>query len=101
MRENHKDTKDTKNFKIPLCVLCVFVVLSFVVSCSNKQEATLTVGAASDLAPAFEELGKLFEQTAGIKVVFSFGSTGLLTKQIEQGAPIDLFAAANVEYIDK
>jgi molybdate transport system substrate-binding protein len=61
----------------------------------------LTVAAAADLAPAFEELGRAFQETNKIKVVFSFGSTGLLAKQIENGAPMDLFAAANTDYIDQ
>jgi molybdate transport system substrate-binding protein len=56
---------------------------------------------SNELTPAFEELGKKFEQATGIKVVFSFGSTGTLAQQIENGAPMDVFAAANVEYIDK
>lgn len=51
--------------------------------------------------PAFEELGREFEKSTGIRVVYSFGSTGVLAKQIENGAPVDLFAAANVEFIDQ
>jgi len=66
---------------------------------SNSQE--ITVAAASDLMPAFEEIGREFESAHKTKVVFVFGSTGLLTKQIENGAPMDLFAAANVSYIDQ
>ena len=65
---------------------------------SNKE---LTVAAAADLAPAFEELGREFQPTHKIKVVFSFGSTGMLAKQLENGAPMDLFAAANTDYIDQ
>ena len=61
---------------------------------------TITVSAAADLTFAFQELGKLFEQETGTRVVFNFGSTGLLAQQIEQGAPIDLFAAANVSFVD-
>ena len=63
-------------------------------------ETELLVAAAADLAPAFAELGRSFAQETGIKVVFSFGSTGMLARQIEQGAPVDLFAAANVAYIE-
>lgn len=62
-------------------------------------EVTLTVAAAADLTPAFQELGALFTQQTGIGVIFSFGSTGQLTQQIEQGAPVDVFAAANQLYI--
>lgn len=59
------------------------------------------MAAASDLAPAFEELGQGFEQETGTKVTFSFGSTGMLARQIENGAPVDLFAAANLEFIEQ
>jgi molybdate transport system substrate-binding protein len=60
---------------------------------------TLTVSAASDLGPAFREIGALFEDQTGIKTNFNFGSTGQLAQQIEQGAPVDLFAAADVAHI--
>ena len=62
-------------------------------------ETTLTVAAAADLTPAFDEIGALFEAETGVRVVFNFGSTGQLTQQIAQGAPVDLFAAANQSYI--
>jgi molybdate transport system substrate-binding protein len=87
-----------------LCFITVIALCLVPISCgnnTNNQQATLTVAAAADLIPAFEELGKLYEQKTGKKVVFSFGSTGLLAKQIENGAPMDVFAAANIEFIDK
>jgi molybdate transport system substrate-binding protein len=69
-------------------------------SAALAESVTLTVSAASDLLPAFEELGPLFERKTGARVRFNFGSTGQLAQQIRQGAPVDLFAAANVSYID-
>lgn len=68
---------------------------------STGAAVTLTVSAAADLTFAFQELGRLFEQETGNKVTFNFGSTGQLAQQIEQGAPVDLFAAANVEFVDE
>lgn len=65
------------------------------------QPATLTVSAASDLTYAFTEIGKQFEAETGHRVVFNFGSTGQLTQQIEQGAPVDVFAAANVSFVEE
>lgn len=67
---------------------------------SPSPEVTLTVGAASDLQFAFEEMGKQFEQETKTKVVFNFGSTGQLAQQIAQGAPMDLFAAANKSFVE-
>jgi molybdate transport system substrate-binding protein len=59
------------------------------------------VSAAADLNGAFQELGRAFEQETEIKVTFNFGSTGQLTQQIEQGAPVDVFAAANVSFVNQ
>ena len=89
----------------PLAALVI--ALACVTACKDRPSTTtsahdgLTVAAASDLTPAFEELGREFQAANGIKVVFTFGSTGMLTRQIENGAPVDLFAAANVSYIDE
>lgn len=61
---------------------------------------TLTISAAADLTPAFQELGAQFTQETGIHLAFNFGSTGQLAQQIEQGAPVDVFAAANRAFVD-
>ena len=72
----------------------LFVVLA--AACSPKPNGrTVRVAAASDLARAFEEIGKEFTTRTGITPEFNFGSSGLLAKQIEQGAPYFLYAAAN------
>lgn len=91
-----------------LAPLAAFLLtLACVTACKDKPSTTapdqneLTVAAASDLTPAFEEIGRQFEATHKTKVVFVFGSTGMLTRQIENDAPIDLFAAANVSYVDQ
>ena len=91
-----------------LAPLAAFVLaLACVTACKHNNPATstssdeLTVAAAADLTPAFEELGRAFESATKTKVVFVFGSTGMLTRQIENDAPFDLFAAANVSYIDE
>lgn len=86
-------------------IVCVVLLLLFSAcarqqSPAEQQRQEITVAAASDLTPAFEEIGRTFEQATGIKVVYSFGSTGNLARQIENGAPMDVFAAANVEYVD-
>ena len=60
----------------------------------------LKVAAAADLAFAFPDVGALYEKTTGQRVVFSFGSTGLLERQIAEGAPFDAFAAANASFAD-
>jgi molybdate transport system substrate-binding protein len=72
-------------------------------ACGGKRGdgKQIRVAAAADLQRAFAELGPAFQKKTGIEPVFIFGSTGLLTKQIENGAPFDALAAANVTYVDE
>jgi molybdate transport system substrate-binding protein len=61
----------------------------------------LRIAAASDLTTAFGELAALHGRRVGETPTLSFGSSGLLARQIEEGAPFDLFAAANLGYVDQ
>lgn len=74
-------------------------VIFWLVACSTASPA-LTVSAASNLQPAFTELGTLFEKSTGTRVSLNFGATGSLAQQIVQGAPVDLFAAADRVTVD-
>jgi molybdate transport system substrate-binding protein len=67
----------------------------------HLRDGEIMVAAASDLAFAFPELATAFERETGTHVTFTFGSTGQLAKQIGEGAPYDVFAAANVSYVDE
>lgn len=62
--------------------------------------APVRVAAAADLSGAFEELGRAFTRQTGTQLAFSFGSSGLLARQLAEGAPFDVFAAANLAFVD-
>jgi molybdate transport system substrate-binding protein len=85
-------------------VSCLFLLSSLAACAAPPAESSssveITVAAAADLQFAFTEIGVLFEQETGQKVRFVFGSTGLLAQQIMNGAPFDLFAAANISFVD-
>jgi len=55
------------------------------------------VAVAANFTDAAKEIGALFERMSGHKAVFSFGSTGQLYTQITQGAPFEVFLAADQE----
>ncbi len=59
----------------------------------------LVFGAAS-LTESLQELGKQFEASAGTKVAFSFASSSDLARQIEAGAPADVFFSADTAKMD-
>lgn len=55
----------------------------------------ITVFAASSLTTAMDEIGAAFTRDTGTEVVFSFAGTGTLARQIEAGAPADVFVSAD------
>ncbi len=60
------------------------------------------VSAASSLTNAFQEIGKSYEKDKpGIRILFNFGASGQLLQQIARGAPVDVFAAADQETMDR
>lgn len=97
--------------RLGAAVVAAVMVLSLVACGNGSQQdassvgrggaaASISVAAASDLRPAFEELGTAFTAATGIPVTFTFGSSGQLRQQIVNGAPFDLFASANVAFVD-
>ena len=60
---------------------------------------TLTVAAASDMTYALKEIVAGFERETGTNVVVSYGSTGILATQIRNGAPFDVYLAADASVV--
>jgi len=80
-----------------------FLLLTSCASESNTSQSKspeIVVAAAANLTEAFAEVGPRFTSKTGVRVVFSFGATADLAKQIENGAPFDVFAAADTEHVD-
>jgi len=77
----------------------VFALAIPVSGLMGRDRPELRVAAAADLGRAFRELAPMFERESKAKVTLIFGSTGLLAKQAENGAPFDLLAAANEQYV--
>ena len=60
----------------------------------------LMISAAVSLKSAFEECGRLYQQQTGLVPRFNFAASGILQKQIESGAPVDVFASAGQQQMD-
>jgi molybdate transport system substrate-binding protein len=88
--------------KKAVLVLLVAVVLVTPAACGGGSSGRpeVTVAAAADLQFAFSDIAALFEEKCGCKVTFLFGSSGNLAAQIESGLPADVFASANIAYVD-
>ena len=73
--------------------LCIGALL-FSVSCARAGE--ITVSGAASLKDALQEIGRVYQKShSQTRVNFNFGSSGTLQRQIEQGAPVDVFVAAS------
>lgn len=70
-------------------------------SSGSSSKVTITVDAAASLTGAFTTLGKQFEQAhSNVTVKFNFGPSSGLSEQIQQGAPVDVFASAATSNMD-
>lgn len=85
---------------LAIIALILFFAVPVFTPGAMADEKKITVAAASDLTFALKEIAAGFEKETGAKVVISFGSTGMLAEQIRQGAPFDIFFAADVKYMD-
>lgn len=83
-------------------LLIALLVLAAASPASPQPPApTLTVFAASDLAFAFQEIVPRFEKALGVKVTPVMGSSGNFARQIEHGAPADVYFSADEQFVDR
>lgn len=86
-----------KSRTLPAILSLALILLS-----TPAQSADLVVSAAASLTNAFGEMKAPFEKAhPGTTLVFNFAASGALLKQMEQGAPVDVFASADQETMDK
>jgi molybdate transport system substrate-binding protein len=64
------------------------------------QDKTLTVFAAASMKNALDDIDAAYTAKTGVKIVASYAASSALAKQIEQGAPADIFASADTDWMD-
>lgn len=65
------------------------------------QAADITVFAAASLTDSMKAIAAGYEQSSGDKVIFNFGASSTLERQIEAGAPADIFFSADEKQMDR
>ena len=83
-----------------LLVAAAMIAVSAPASPASAQDKTITVFAAASLKNAVDDINAAFSKQSGIRVVTSYAATPALMKQIEEGAPADVFASADVDWMD-
>ena len=83
----------------------VLTVATVAVACerttATPSRTELLVFAAASLTDALVEIGARYEARAGVRVLFSFGGSNALARQIHAGAPADVFVSANLDCMDE
>jgi molybdate transport system substrate-binding protein len=81
----------------PLFSLILIYFVLVPVACADS----LTISAAASMKDALTDAGHQFEQKTGDPLTFSFLASGPLMKQIEEGAPVDVFISAAIKQMDE
>lgn len=89
--------------KVFVSAVLLFIIATISAdSCFAAQKSQeILVSTAISLKDAFKDIGKIFENQTGIVVRLNLGASGLLQKQIEAGAPADVFASAGQKQMDE
>jgi molybdate transport system substrate-binding protein len=64
------------------------------------QDKTITVFAAASMKNALDDIDAAYTAKTGVKVTVSYAASSALAKQIEQGAPADVFISADTDWMD-
>lgn len=108
--KNHTGTGSAQPISTPLLLnlsllLSRFIAALFVLATGHSAHAAspappLLVAAAADLAELEQQLSQRYEQLTGDRFRFVSGASGMLSRQIEQGAPFDVFLSADQKLVN-
>lgn len=73
----------------------VLLLVMLLVGCTRAPQRPFTVAAAASMQRPLQAIAAAFTEQTGQAVTLSLGATGTLAAQLEQGAPFDLFLAAD------
>ncbi|HET7031701.1 MAG TPA: molybdate ABC transporter substrate-binding protein, partial [Casimicrobiaceae bacterium] len=79
---------------------CFVVAVCVAIAPPVAAADNVIVFAAASLKEATDDQARQFERETGNKVIVSYGASNALAKQIEAGAPADLFISADLEWMD-
>src|SRR4029077_13482386 len=81
--------------------LTAFTILCGVIhSPVQAEDKTLTVFAAASMKNALDEIDAAYTAKTGVKITASYAASSALARQIEQGAPADVFVSADTDWMD-
>ena len=89
-----------RGFKDSFAFVVLLAGLAGLFASAHAQDRMLTVFAAASMKNALDDVDAAYTKKTGIKMVVSYAASSTLMKQIEQGAPADVFASADLDWMD-
>ena len=83
-----------------LAALAAAIAIAAVPQAATAQDKSIIVFAAASMKNALDDVDAAFTKASGITVVASYAASSALMKQIEQGAPADVFVSADLQWMD-
>ena len=83
-----------------LAALCWLACLAAAPTMAAAPRPPVTVFAAASLKNALDDVAKVYVDATGVKVRVSYAASSAIARQIEQGAPADLFISADSDWMD-
>jgi molybdate transport system substrate-binding protein len=86
--------------KFAWAAFALLLALTAVIRPAVAQDRTITVFAAASMKNALDDVDAAYNKKSGVKVVASYDASSALMKQIEGGAPADVFVSADLNWMD-
>ena len=86
--------------RLSVYVVALSILCGSAWSPALAQDNSLTVFAAASMKNALDDIDAAYTAKTGIKIVASYAASSALAKQIEQGAPADIFLSADTDWMD-
>ncbi len=84
----------------PIFWRCAAIAALLLVLNASARAATIRVFAAASLTDSLKEISAAYQRQTGDKIVFNLGASSFLARQIEEGAPADIFFSADDAKMD-
>jgi len=86
--------------RLAAAFVAIATLCGLISSPASAQDKNITIFAAASMKNALDEIDNSFTAKTGIKAVASYAASSVLAKQIEQGAPADIFMSADADWLN-
>jgi molybdate transport system substrate-binding protein len=98
--QRRKQARSAPMHRIAGLFIALIILCGSAFSPASAQDKSLTAFAAASMKNALDDIDAAYTAKTGVKIVASYAASSALAKQIEQGAPADIFMSADTDWMD-